>query len=141
MDVVLTSLDIITPLSQESLPALQKRLATAGFRVLTLDGAGVRDAATLWAQAARYLPWETAPPPRSWSGFSDGLWGLLGEVESNSVALLWLNADGMLVGGLGDLLLAADTLTDLARQVYDRSEMVLKVFLLGEGPNFPLRTF
>ncbi len=78
---------------------------------------------------------------RNWSGFDDYLWGVV--AETDAVAIVWSDAHRMLGGGLGDLMLAVEAITDLARQVADGSEsgfprpVTLRLVLVGDGPDFP----
>jgi hypothetical protein len=144
--VQISSLEIITPVDQASQPELEAALRQAGFRICHLDGRDVTDAASFLARAATDLPMPAGVTPRRWSGFVDALWQALHELEEPGVGIVWIHADRMLEGGLGDLLVIADCFTAVARQVYDAEDgsgraLVLKVFLLGDGANFPRLAF
>jgi Barstar (barnase inhibitor) len=134
-------LPIVTPVSRASQPALEAALRRHGYRLVQLDGREVRDAASFIQRAAIDLPMPAGVTPRRWSGLVDALWQALSELEEPGIAIVWTDADRMLEGGLGDLLLAADCFTDVARQVYEARELVVKVFLVGDGINFPRLTF
>jgi|GEM_PF-1461778 len=137
-----SSLGLVTLVNQASQNRLMRTLETWGERVFVLDGSGVHDGETFLVQAARDLPL-TQRARYHWAGFPDDLWGWLLKVEDQSVSLVWEHADRMLNGGLADLLLAVECISGVARQVYDPSEsgfpreMNLRLFLLGEGTNFP----
>jgi hypothetical protein len=137
-----SSLGVVTLVNQASQESLLQTLETWGERVFVLDGSNVHDGETFLAQAAHDLPL-TQRAHYHWAGFPDDLWGWLLKVEDQDVSLVWSHADRMLDGGLADLLLAVECVSGVARQVYDPTEsgfpreMSLRLFLLGEGANFP----
>ena len=141
-----TSLGLVTLINKASLPDLEAALSEWRYHSLYLKGDVVHDEQTFLAQATQDLPMPVGLRPKSWSGFMDGLWEGLGGIKENQVAIIWTHADNMLSGGLSDLIKALDCLTTLARQVYNPTEtgfsreMTLKVFLIGDGPNFPSAT-
>jgi len=137
-----SSLGLVNLVSQASQERLMRTLEGWGERVFVLDGSVVHDGETFLAQAARDLSL-TQRARYHWAGFPDDLWGWLLKVEDHDVSIVWAHADRMLNGGLADLLLAVECVSGVARQVYDPSEsgfpreMNLRLFLLGEGANFP----
>ncbi len=67
---------------------------------------------------------------------------MVAETDADAFAIVWSDAHRMLGSGLGDLMLAVEAITDLARQV-DGSEsgfprpVTLRLVLVGDGPDFP----
>lgn len=136
------TLGLVALVNQADLDTLTRTLGRLGHQVFVLDGNGVRDGETFLAQAAHDLPLAQRSQ-YDWAGFPDDLWGWLINVEDHEVSIIWSHADNMLNGGLADLLFAVDCIQGAARQVYDPSqsglpqEIILRLFLLGEGANFP----
>ncbi len=140
------SFGIVNLINQASLPHLEAALSDWQYHRVYLKGSEIHDEQTFLAQAGQDFPMPAGLHPKTWSGFTDGLWEGLGGIKENQVAIIWTHADNMLSGGLSDLIKALDCLTTLARQVYNPTEtgfsreMILKIFLVGDGPNFPAIT-
>jgi hypothetical protein len=138
----LPTLGLVTLVNQADLDRLNHALSHWGHQVFVLDGSGIHNAETFLVRAAQDLSLAQRSQ-YDLAGFPDDLWGWLMTVEDQEVSIIWSHADNMLNGGLADLLLAVDCIQGAARQVYDPSqsglehEIILRLFLLGNGANFP----
>jgi hypothetical protein len=127
--------------------ALEAAIGGWGWALWRLGGAGVSDAASFFAQAARDLPAPfTTRAVRDWDAFADSAWEAAALTDADAIAFLWTDVHRMLEGGLGDLLAASTALVTLVRQLAnpsspDATPRALYVFLAGDGPNFPPRVF
>jgi len=134
----------VTCVAQVDLAELEEVLRGFGFAVLTLNGKGVRDKATLLAQAEADLPPVEGMRPGNWDALADYFWNGLLALGEERVALVWTDADQILQGNLQDLLDALRVLGGVADAVREggglpRPTTVL-IFLLGAAPGFPSLT-
>ncbi len=113
---------------------LEQVLLAHEFEILAIEGAGVRDRATLFDAVTEKLL--AGRPCRSWDDLQFGVEELLWSRESERFALIWTGAENMLEAGLGDLLAASDVLATISRSMY-KADTVFVVFLLGAGAAFP----
>lgn len=129
----LSELRVVNFVRLDARERLVARLEASGFAVFVLDGASVRDEASLTAAlGAQVLGRPDLAPhwDRLASLLSDHLWSQ----DDARLALVWTEAHRMLDGGLADLVQMTDILTGLSRELY--AETTFVSFLLGEGPNF-----
>jgi hypothetical protein len=137
-----TRFPLLSCVCEADLAGLRALLDQAGFLLLEIDGAEVRDARSFFAQAKRTLPLD--PPLEgtvNWDAFSDSLWQGIDNLSTPRMALLWTAVHNMLERGLTDLLAAADALSSVARSVRDPSSGIdrptdVLLFFVGQGTNF-----
>lgn len=123
-------------------------LASHQYHVFILDGAEVTDEASFFAKVGEQLPQDpTLGRCPNWDAFIDSVWGGLASLPEDRVALVWTHAERMLEQGLPDLLEAASCFESLAGRLKSRvtdegcfRPVVLNVFLVGTGDNFPIFT-
>ncbi|MBP0723837.1 barstar family protein [Bacillus sp. RG28] len=85
------------------------------------------------------------PPLRRnvhYDAFNDSLWGGLSEISSEKVALIWTDFNKLLDEGFNDFLQISECIYKIAEDLTHTEygidhEVKFKVFLLGEGKNFP----
>lgn len=129
--------------SQNSLPLLRQRLLRLGFQLYELNGSEIHDKWSLFDVMRRDVPAVIHGPlvKPIWDGLADDLWEGLSNQPSDRVAILWLAADRMLETNLPLLVQTIECVCgiaeELARPVEGGHAVLLRVFLLGEGPNFP----
>jgi hypothetical protein len=127
--------------SQESLAALRLGLDAQGFQSYEIDGSRVEDKPSLFQEIEAHVPVVLHTPRRvnySWDALMDDLWD--GLRDKRKAAILWLHADRLLSGNLQLLLDALSCLEELQRSFplfEDGHRTILRVILLGNGPNFP----
>jgi hypothetical protein len=122
---------------------LRAELQKHGFAVYVLDGNSIFDEGSFLRTFARDVPFEVFHPgdlipPVNWNAFGDCLSSGLGSRPETRVAILWDGADRMLDGNLPFLLNAVERITWEADRVWGYDPpIMLVVFLVGDGPNFP----
>ena len=110
-------------------------LAGAGFVVSTLEGAGVRDEASFFREAARALRLP-AHFGHNWDALDECLHDL-GEDRERRRALVWRAADASLAADAQLFFDALHLLTEAMRDLgSDNPPTQLEVFLLGDTPAF-----
>ena len=144
MNSTIEKLRVVTCVSQKSLEVLKNFLTENGFRLFELNGENIRDKASFFVEAGEQLPHEPGLIARtSWDAFLDTLRGGLAVLEDGKVAIVWTHVENILASGLADLLVAVDCFQDAASDLaitepgFPRP-MLLRVFLVGEGNNFPV---
>ena len=135
---------LLNVVSQSQLGELESGCAEWGWQLWRLHGADVVDAASLFARAAKDLPSPFPQRPvHDWDAFTDSLWEAAATTDATEIAFVWTGVERMLEGGLPDLIQAAVALQSLSRRLYSPASpgvpaKALYIFLMGEGPNFPL---
>ncbi|MBW3602598.1 MAG: barstar family protein [Actinobacteria bacterium] len=130
---LLASLAVTNYVAQGRLDELLTVLADAGFAIIELDGADVRDEASLLEQiSAQVLDGEEVG---NWDSLADVLRAHVWLLDDDRIALVWTHADRMLDGYLADLIVAADVLAGISRQLF-ADHRTFVTFLVGSGPNF-----
>jgi hypothetical protein len=143
MQSIIEHFRVVTCVNQKCLDALKCLLAENGFRIFELDGASIGDKISLFVKAGEHLPHENGLIARnSWDALIDTLWGGLAELNAERVAFIWTHAEKMLEHSLTDMLIANDCFQHLASEVATTEHgfphpMLLKIFLVGVGENFP----
>jgi hypothetical protein len=120
--------------AEGDIDALRSRLTADGYVLRELDGAGIRDAATLWQRAGEAFGFDSV---KGWDSFADRMWTALfpDDDEGDKVALIWAHADDLVDGALDAFLEAFDVLVTVVRGAY-AEEIDLTVCFLGDGPGF-----
>jgi curved DNA-binding protein CbpA len=136
----------VTLIGRDSIADLLGSLQYWQYRVFVLDGARVRDSRSFIEAAASFLPLPRDIDISGWDGFEDAMWHAMADLAENRgdrrVAILWTQAHNMLRSGLRDLLLAIDCFRGISAHVGTTEHgfplaMSLRVFVTGDGPNFP----
>jgi len=140
----MTHFGLTNCIAQSQAEVLRAELDKRQYTVLELHGEFVYDKISFLRQAATDLP---QPPDLisrdNWDAFADSLWWGLAALDGTKFAIIWTNAQNILRSGLGDLLIALSCFTDIANSIrnaehgFPRPSEVI-VFLLGDGPNFPI---
>jgi len=137
---------LIRTVSRFSESKLIEILKGENYHIINLNGKNIYDEITFFKEIVNQsLPLD---PPLSLSGnvnydaFNDSLWGGLSEISSEKVALIWTDFNKMLDKGFNDFLQISDCIYTIAENLTHTEygidhEVELKVFLLGEGKNFP----
>ena len=115
-------------------PLLKQALASWNCAPMSLQGAKIIDKKTLLEGFASQGI--LSEPVRTWESLRAALGALVRSRPDQPQALIWLDADQMLHGGLPALVDAADVLVDLTRELY-ATDRVFVTFLLGNDANFP----
>jgi hypothetical protein len=115
------------------------------FYIIKLNGQRIYNEVTFFKEIVNQsLPLD---PPLSgnvhYDAFNDSLWGGLSELPSEKVALIWTGFNKMLDKGFNDFLQISQCIYKIAEDLthieYGIDHKVdLKVFLIGEGTNFPV---
>jgi hypothetical protein len=126
--------------SSQTLLVLQEVLAREGFRIYPLDGSTICDKRSLFEAFRRDMP--LSPPlllvNLIWDALADSLGGGLAGQPEERAAILWLDADRMLNGNLSLLTEAVEVIVGEAQNLLSPPHpVILRVFLLGDGINFP----
>jgi hypothetical protein len=130
--------------SADSAPRARAELLSQGFTVFDLPGEKIQDKRSLFEHISRILPSDgRAPGPGlSWDALVDSLCGGIEERSLPAVGVLWHSAEIALEGNLQLLLDAVQALSDAADNLQHvvsnlGRPTILRLFLIGEGPNFP----
>jgi hypothetical protein len=126
--------------SNRTLSVLQSALLQNGFKVYTLAGASIHDKRSLFEAFRRDVPADPPEPSLNlvWDAFTDKLGGGLAAQPDERVAILWLDAHKMLEGNMQLLVEAVECLSGEAENlVRPDHPIVLRVYLIGKGDNFP----
>jgi len=120
--------------AQGDVDALRAELTADGYALRNLDGAGLGDAAGLWARAGEAFGFSDVA---GWDSFSDRMWNAVmpNDDEGDKVALVWEHADALVQASLGTFLEAFDVLVTMVRSAYEQ-ETDVTVCFLGDGPGF-----
>lgn len=131
---------VVNLVGSEALPDLEASLRDWEWTVWRLDGSDVIDGETLFQRATTDLP--SPFPGRDTTGFdsfADSLWEAAVTSRAEDIAVVWTDAQQMLRGGLGDLLVAVSILRRLSQRLAESTAPTgFSTFLVGSGPNFPL---
>jgi hypothetical protein len=130
--------------SKQSLPQLLSEMERHRYEIIYLDGGLITDELTLFQTFRDAIPSEYWFPGgnRTWDGFSDSLNDVLLYHAGDRIALIWTSAEKMLEGKIPLLLYAAQVIDQVVASI-QRAEptwgraLWLRIFLVGEGPNFP----
>jgi len=133
---------VVTCLHISALQTVRDLFDDLNCTVFELQGNLVCDKVSFLRQANGDLPCPEGLEPYSWDAFMDCLWWGLADIDTSQVAILWTDAHIMLEGGLPDLLSAVSCFEQIARSVATIEQgfprpLILHIFLLGEGINFP----
>lgn len=136
---------LIRAINKLSESKLIEILNDENFYIIKLNGQEVYNEVTFFKEIVNQsIPLD---PPLSgkvhYDAFNDSLWGGLSEIPSEKVALIWTEFDKMLDKGLNDFLQISQCIYKIAEDLthieYGIDHRVdLKVFLIGEGTNFPV---
>lgn len=129
----LARVSVINYAPMHRLSELGQLLEESGYHVLHLDGAGATDAATLFEEASAQLL--EGEPVSNWDSFTDVMRSHITFLDSDQTVLIWTDTQNMLGGRLRDLIVAADVLTGISRELY-ADQRTFVTFLVGTGPNF-----
>lgn len=99
------------------------------------------DKASLLARVEADLPMPEGLHPHNWDALSDCLWGTVTSLDADRVALIWDRTDVLAGADLEALITAATIIERLVDDVASpppgsRRSVILRAFLLGEGPMF-----
>jgi hypothetical protein len=130
--------------NKQSLPQLLLELERHRYDLVYLDGSLITDQFTLFQTIRAAIPSEYWFPGgnRKWDSFNSSLDDVLLHHSGDRIAVIWTSAEKMLEGKLPLLLYAAQVIDREAAWIR-RAEppwgrnLWLRVFLVGEGPNFP----
>lgn len=114
------------------------------FYIIRLNGSYIFDETTFFKEIVT----QTIPldPPLSgnvhYDALRDSLWGGIEGLHSEKVAIIWSNFNTMLSKGLPDYLKISQCIYNVAEGLNPdygaEYDVDLKIFLLGEGDNFPI---
>ncbi len=141
---------VVRCFSHRTLPQLSAALSERGVKSYSLDGSSIVDEASFLETFLRNVPFKIYAPsdrgPRlNWDAFTDCLWGGLKSEPEGQVAILWLASEQMLDGKLSLLLHVVEAisaeafnlLTPHSLQPDQEHRILLRVYLIGDGSNFP----
>ena len=129
----LARVSVINYAPMHRLSELGPLLEEANYHVLHFDGAGASDAATFLTEASAQLL--EGEPVSNWDSFADVMRNHITFLDSDQTVLVWTDTQNMLGGHLRDLIVAADVLTGISRELY-ADHRTFVTFLVGTGPNF-----
>ena len=119
-------------------PAVRAGLTAAGFEIVTVAGAAITNASTLFAEMARAFRFPDYFG-HNWAALTDCLRDLRGR-ENPRLALLWLGADMSLAADVQTVIDAVRVVDDVASELAEDDEVgpphQLVVFLRGAGTGF-----
>ncbi|MBN9392629.1 MAG: barstar family protein [Chloroflexi bacterium] len=132
----------VTYINKSDLARFKDALKELDFQVFELNGEKVRDAESLFEQAARDWPHPPYLTPDSWPALADCLWTSLVESAHPKVVLLWTEAQNMLDGGLPVLITGIEVVSSNLKNAAKKSkadpaEVYYRLVISGSGPNFP----
>lgn len=136
---------LIRTINKISESKLIEILDDENFYIIKLNGQEIYNEATFFKEIVNQsIPLD--PPLNGdvhYTAFNDSFWGGLSEIPSEKVALIWTNFNKMLDKSLNDFLQISQCMHEIAENLthleYGIDHKVdLKVFLIGEGANFPV---
>ncbi|CRK84587.1 barstar family protein [Neobacillus massiliamazoniensis] len=135
---------LIRTVNRLSVNKLIEILNVEKFYIIRLNGSNILDEITFFKGiVSQKIPLD---PPLSgnvnYDSFTDSLWGGIEGLHSEKVAIIWSNFNKMLDKGLNDFLKISECICNIAEELIPENgaeyDVDLKIFLLGEGDNFPI---